>query len=167
MRERDATIRALYEVHADGLRALAYLLTGERALAEELVQEAFLAAWKSWSRIRDHDAARAYLRSTVVNLARNSLRRKVLEVRARFAAPDDAVADDPAQRLDLERALAALPMRKRACVVLRRYLGCSEQETARLLGISAGTVKSQTAKGLAQLQRHLLDAAGEGEHATG
>jgi RNA polymerase sigma-70 factor (sigma-E family) len=165
VRERDVAIRALYELHADGLRALAYLLTGERWLAEELVQEAFLVAWKQWSRIRHPDAARAYLRATVVNLARNSLRRRFLELRHRFSATAEPVVENPGQRLDLERALAALPERKRACVVLRHWVGCSEQEAAMLLGVSVGTVKSQTAKGLAQLQ-DLLGAVGEERDGT-
>jgi RNA polymerase sigma-70 factor (sigma-E family) len=121
-------------------------------VSEDIVQEAFAHAWRSWDRIRSRDAAVAYLRSTVANMARMSFRRRLLELRHRLEDWRPVTHGDAAeQRVDLQRAVARLPIRKRACVVLRYYLDLTEEETARVLGVSVGTVKSQTHKALQQL----------------
>jgi RNA polymerase sigma-70 factor (sigma-E family) len=157
-------VASLFAAHAPGLVRLAELLVGDRGLAEDLVQEAFVRAWRRWRRLRRQGAALAYVRATVVNLARNSTRRRLLELRYRAAQATRLVAPEPdvGVRLDLERALARLPVGKRACVVLRFYADLSEEETARVLGVSVGTVKSQTHKGLALLARHLTGAPSAG-----
>lgn len=152
---RDALV-LLYERHYAELVRLAFALTGDWGLAEELAQEAFARIWHRWGNLRDQQAAPAYLRTTVVNLARRSLRRRLQERRAWRDAGDPGSAD-PGESIDLLRALARLPARKRACVVLRFYLDLSEAETAAALGVSVGTVKSQTAKALRRLQRLLAD----------
>jgi RNA polymerase sigma-70 factor (sigma-E family) len=155
---REAAVVALFDEHADRLLRLALLLLGERSVAEEVVQEAFVAAWRDWDAIREPEHADAWLRGVVVRLARRSIRRKMLERRHSLGAvalPVDTGVHDPAGRLDLQRAIALLPPRKRACVVLRYFEDLSEEETARTLGISAGTVKSQTHKALEILERHL------------
>ena len=153
--ERDHAVAALFSTHYPGLVRLAYLLTSDNALAEELAQEAFVVAWRSWGQLRASEAAVAYLRATVVNLARMSLRRRMLELRHQVAAPAGTLEHDPGGRLDLERAVALLPMRKRSCVVLRYFLDLSEDETAQLLGVSVGTVKGSTARALRDLERQL------------
>jgi RNA polymerase sigma-70 factor (sigma-E family) len=157
-------IEALFLAHGDQLLRLAVLLSGDRQVAEELVQEAFARLWHRRDRLRDQGAGIGYLRVTLVNLARSSLRRRLRELRQPERQP--AVTDPPdiAGRLDVLRALARLPMRKRACVVLRYFADLSEEETARLLGVSVGTVKSQTHRGLAQLAG-LLDERGNLPHA--
>ena len=162
--ERDHAVAALFAVHYPGLVRLAYLLTSDNALAEELAQEAFVVVWKSWDRLRDGDAALAYLRGTVANLAKMSLRRRVLELKHRVAGPRETVDGDAGGRLDLEQAVAQLPMRKRSCVVLRYFLDLSEEDTARTLGISVGTVKSSTARALKDLERHLEGSGYERLH---
>ena len=135
---------------------LAYLLTGDNALAEELVQEAFVATWRSWDKLRATEAAYSYLRATLVNLARMSLRRRMLELRHRRGErTEEAVEHDPATGIDLAGLVAGLPMRKRACIVLRYFADLSEEETARLLGVSVGTVKSSTHRALRDLERRL------------
>jgi RNA polymerase sigma factor (sigma-70 family) len=116
-------------------------------------QEAFVRVWRSWGNIRDQQSAPAYLRTTVVNLARRSLRRRLQERQAWSGARDLRPAD-PGESADLLRALACLPAGKRACVVLRFYLDLSEADTAAALGVSVGTVKSQTAKALRPAARH-------------
>jgi RNA polymerase sigma-70 factor (sigma-E family) len=153
--ERDHAVAALFAAQYPGLVRLAYLLTSDNALAEELAQEAFVVVWKSWDRLRDGDAALAYLRGTVANLAKMSLRRRMVELKHRVAGPGETADGDAGGRLDLERAVAQLPMRKRSCVVLRYFLDLSEEDTARTLGISVGTVKSSTARALKDLERHL------------
>jgi RNA polymerase sigma-70 factor (sigma-E family) len=158
--ERDHDVALLWRERYPALVRLAYLIVGDAGLAEEITQDAFIRVWRSWGRIRKEEAAAAYARATVVNLARNSLRRRVLEARHRVARSDD-VAEVPLERLDYLRAVRSLPARQRACVALRYYEDLSEQETARLLGISIGTVKSQTHKALRRLQE-LLGGDGNG-----
>ena len=94
----------------------------------------------------------------MVNLARRNLHRGLLERRAwRWRGTADLRSADLGETVDLLRALACLPARKRACVVLRFYLDLSEADTAAALGVSVGTVKSQTAKALRRRERLLAD----------
>jgi RNA polymerase sigma-70 factor (sigma-E family) len=151
--ERDRAIAALYSANYLPLVRMAFLLTSDNALAEELVQEAFVVTWRAWDSLDEPAAALGYLRRTLVNLARMSIRRRVLELRHRVIGGDDRVEHDPAGRIDLERLVARLPHRKRTCVVLRYFADLSEEETARVLGISVGAVKSSTARALKDLER--------------
>ena len=146
----------LYERHYSELVRLAFALTSDWALAEDLAQEAFARTWRGWANIRDQQQAPAYLRAAVVNLARTSVRRMLRERRG-WGEPGDPGAADLAVSIDLLRALSRLPARKRACVVLRFYLDLSEADTAAALGVSVGTVKSQTARALQRLRRLLAD----------
>jgi RNA polymerase sigma-70 factor (sigma-E family) len=148
----------LHQRYYAELVRLAFALTGDWGLAEELVQEAFVRAWRSWGSIRRQQSAPAYLRATVINLARTSLRQRLREIRAwRDAAiPRQA---EPAVGPDVLQALARLPPRKRACVVLRYYLDLSEADTAAALGISVGTVTRQTARALQRLRPLLAEAS--------
>jgi RNA polymerase sigma-70 factor (sigma-E family) len=161
-RDRDEAIESLFYACYPHLVRTAFGLTGDWDLAEQLAQDAYLRLWRRWRWIADPQAAPAYLQRTVVNLARETIRRRVLERRvlhSRSTPPPRAAAPDPAADLDLRRAVAALPARKRACVVLRYLVGMSEAETAEVLGVSVGTVKSQTHKGLRQLRDGLTDGA--------
>jgi RNA polymerase sigma-70 factor (sigma-E family) len=152
-------VAALFAANGAQLVRLAELLTGDRGLAEELVQEAFVRTWRHWRRLRQDGTALPYVRQTVVNLARDSLRRRRLELRHRLAVRADMAGEaDVGGRVDLDRALARLPLRKRACVVLRFYADLSAEETARVLGVSVGTVKSQTHKAVALLATYLAAA---------
>jgi RNA polymerase sigma-70 factor (sigma-E family) len=148
----------LHQRYYPELVRLAFALTGDWSLAEELGQEAFVRAWRSWGSIRRKQSAPAYLRATVINLARTSFRQRLREIRAwrDVAIPRQAEA---AVSPDVLHALARLPQRKRACVVLRYYLDLSEADTAAALGISVGTVKSQTARALQRLRPLLADAS--------
>jgi RNA polymerase sigma factor (sigma-70 family) len=76
----------LYARHYPELVRVAFALTGDWALAEDLAQEVFVRAWRSWGRLREEQSAQAYLRVIVVNLARTSLRRQLRDLRARRAA---------------------------------------------------------------------------------
>jgi RNA polymerase sigma factor (sigma-70 family) len=126
----------------------------------DMAQEAFVRLWRRWGGLRDRRAALEYLRTTVVNLSRSTLRRRVLELRHQWTVGEEGHEADPVARLDVARALAALPARKRACVVLRHLVDLSVEETAAVLGISIGSVKSQTHKGLRLLEAALSDRAG-------
>ena len=165
-RERDAAaaIESLFHAHYPRLAYTAFSLTGDWDLAEQLAQEAFLRLWRRWRWIADPQAAPAYLQRTVLNLSRETIRRKVIErraLKARGIERPPPAAPDTAEMVVLRRAIAALPARKRECVVLRFLLGMSEAETASVLGVSVGTVKSQTHKGLRQLRERLDETAGE------
>lgn len=153
MTTADQAIEELYREHALRMVRLAFVLTGDAGVAEEVVQEAFVRVWRSWDGLRHADAGGAYLRVTVVNLATSVLRRRALELRHRVRRTDDAVEVDPGGRLDVLRVISALPPRQRACIALRFYEDLSESETAKVLGISIGTVKSQTFKALRRLEK--------------
>jgi RNA polymerase sigma-70 factor (sigma-E family) len=146
---------AFFDAHHRDLARLAYLLSGDPDAAEDLTAEAFTEAWKRWDRVSDSDVPIAYVRRIVVNLAASRVRRLVRERRGwrllGAAWSERTDGPDVAASTDVRAALRQLPLRKRACVVLRYYYGLSEQETAVTLGISVGTVKSQTSRGVAEL----------------
>jgi RNA polymerase sigma-70 factor (sigma-E family) len=154
---RDEALSRLFEAHYPDTLRLAFYLTGSWAVGEDLAQEAFVRLWRRWAGLRDHHAALGYLRATVVNLSRSALRRRLLELRHQRSVGDEGYDSDPIARLDIARALAALPAGKRACVVLRHLVDLSVEETAAVLGISVGSVKSQTHRGLRLLEAALSD----------
>jgi RNA polymerase sigma-70 factor (sigma-E family) len=154
---RDEALSRLFEAHYGDTVRLAFYLTGSWTVAEDLAQEAFVRLWRRWGGLRDPHAALGYLRTTVVNLSRSALRRRLLELRHQWTIGQESYGDDPVARLDVTRALAALPARKRACVVLRHLVDLSVEETAAVLGISTGSVKSQTHKGLRLLEAALSE----------
>lgn len=150
---RDATLADLHREHYRTLVRLACLLVDDRGCGEEVVQEAFVRVHGAWARV---DEPLVYLRATVVNLARSRLRRRVVarryvapEARAAESAEDEAVL--LADHHEVFDALRALPRRQRECLVLRYYLDLSEAEIASTLGISAGSVKSHSHRGLRAL----------------
>jgi RNA polymerase sigma-70 factor (sigma-E family) len=148
----------LYARHAHGTARLAFLLTGDRALAEDLTQEAFVRLAGRFGHLRDPDAAGAYLRRTVVNLANSHFRHAAVERQtagrpaARIAA-DEGV--DVATREAVRTALRRLPPRQRAAVVLRYYEDLSERATADLLRCRPGTVKSLLSHAMAKLRAEI------------
>jgi RNA polymerase sigma-70 factor (sigma-E family) len=154
---RAEELSRLFEAHHADMVRLAFYLTGSWAVAEELAQEAFLRLWRRWGGLHDPRAALGYLRASVVNLSRSSLRRRLVELRHQRSVDEEARDPDPTARLDIARALARLPPRKRACVVLRHLVDLSVEETAAVLGISTGSVKSQTHRALRLLEAALSD----------
>jgi len=127
----------------------AYLLTRDEALAEDLLQTALAKAWFAWGRIEREPTA--YVRKILVNTYSSWWRRKWHHEQPSDELPDSG-AQDAGLDHDLWDALGRLPKRQRAVVVLRYYEDLSEAETATLLGISPGTVKSQLSKALAKLR---------------
>lgn len=155
-------ITTLYRLHARNAGRLAYLLTGDEDLAEDLAQEAFVRLIGRLSRIRDEAAIAAYLRQSIINLARKHWRKRRSE-RAylrregpSLVAPIGAPSD-PCVRDELWEALGKLPYRQRAAIVLRFYEDLSEEQTARVLGCPVGTVKSSVSRGLRQMRKALDD----------
>ena len=149
----DAGFEAYVVARGDALHRTAYLLTHDHALAEDLVQTALAKAWPAWGRIRTEPDA--YVRKVIVNTFATWWRRRWNGERPTETLPDVASADHGdavATRAGLVDALALLPRRQRAVVVLRYFEDLTEAQTADVLGISIGTVKSQTSKALAQLR---------------
>ncbi|MBI2246198.1 MAG: SigE family RNA polymerase sigma factor [Nocardioides sp.] len=155
----DEALEQLYAAHWRQLVRLSVLLVRDQGLAEEIVQDAFVAVHGRWSRLRDPENALAYLRQAVVNRSRSALRHRA--VVNRHAASVRAT-DTPDPTPDTDRreavldALRALPVRQREVLALRYYLDLSEAEIADTLGISRGAVKSHASRGAAAL-RALLE----------
>jgi len=160
--DRAARVAALYEAHASDAGRLAYLLTGDPHLAQDLTHEAFVALIGRLGAIRDDAAIGAYLRRSVVNLARKHWRKRrgeqtyLQSTRPGEPATGGAILA-AAERDELWVALARLPYRQRAAIVLRFYEDLSEDETARALGCARGTVKSAVARGLKRMREELDD----------
>jgi RNA polymerase sigma-70 factor (sigma-E family) len=142
----------------------AYMLTGNRSDAEDLLQASLAKTYLAWSSIRERDSVDAYVRKIMVNTRTSWWRRRrhVSEI-ATDNVPETVAVGDPTAAFALHDvlwgALADLPARQRATVVLRYYEDLSELETAEILGVSVGTVKSTTARALAKLRQnpYLLD----------
>ena len=136
---------------------LAFGLTGDRCLAEDLAQTARVSAYASWWRVRRADDPDAYVRRILINASRSRWRRgRVTEQAAGPPAEVPDPAADPAvtigERSALLKALDALPPRQRAVVVLRYWADLSDAQAAAMLGCSASTVRSQAARALAKLR---------------
>jgi RNA polymerase sigma-70 factor (sigma-E family) len=134
---------------------LAYGITGDRGLAEDLAQTALANAYKSWSRVRRAEDPDAYLRRIVINAHRGGLRkRRVIEQLSE--SPPAAIVADPAsqhsERAPVIAALLTLPRRQREVLVLRFWLDLTEAQVAATLGCSVGNVKSQASRALAKLR---------------
>lgn len=131
----------------------AYLLLGEHGAAEDLAQAALAKTYTGWSRIRERDAAYGYARTVLLNEARAMFRRTSWGREQPVAVlPERPVERDPSDRPAVLDALRTLPPRQRAVVVLRFYEDLTEAQAAHALGVSVGTVKSQTSKALARLR---------------
>jgi len=155
--ETSGRLETLYRTHAPEALRLAYLMTGDRALAEDLMQDAFVKVLGRFRDIRDRDAFWWYLRRTIVNLARSQFRHRAVEraYLARQRPVDPVEAVDLGDRERLGRALLALRPEQRAAIVLRVYEDLSEAETAQVLGRPVGTVKSMVSRGLEHLRKEL------------
>jgi RNA polymerase sigma-70 factor (sigma-E family) len=148
----------LYVRHVPAANRLAFLLTQNRAQAEDLVHDAFVRCVGRFGHLRTHEAFNAYLRRTIVNLHTSRLRRVRVEREwlsnesGRVERAATSGLPDVAGREDMWRRLATLPPRQRAVLVLRYYEDLSERETADALRCSVAAVKSLTARATAALR---------------
>ena len=148
-------------VHAcwAGLYRTAYLMLGDAAEAEDLVQTALAKTYANWRRVRSVEAAPGYARTTMVNTAASWFRKKGWRnARPTETLPETAHETDPTLRPTVLDALTLLPPRQRAVIVLRYYEDLSVAQVATALGITDGTVKSQTSEALNRLRTLLGDA---------
>jgi RNA polymerase sigma-70 factor (sigma-E family) len=154
---RIGRLDALYEAHAHEALRLAYLLTGDRALAEDLTQDAFVKVLGHFQDLRNRDAFWWYLRKTIVNLSRSHFRRWRVErsyLERYRPAPQGTAGPDLGDRDRLRVALLTLRPEQRAAVVLRYYADLTEPATAEILGCPVGTVKSMV-RGMESLREEL------------
>jgi RNA polymerase sigma-70 factor (sigma-E family) len=148
-------LAAFYADQYPRVRGALALLTGDRRLAEELAQEAFVRTCQHWEKVRTMDAPGAWVHRVGVNLALSRARRRRTELRvvtrrapdAHAAGADAALADEA-----LAAALAALPADERATLVLRFHADLSVAQVASALGVPEGTVKTRTRRALATLR---------------
>ena|SRR6266540_389961 len=147
----------LYARHAGEALRLAYLLTGDGAFAEDLVQDAFVRLAGRLLHLRDPGGFQAYLRKTIVNLTKSYFRRRVIERRfiERQAEPRPIDPPDLSGRERMRRALMELPVRQRTAVVLRYYEDLSEAQTADVMRCRPAAVKSLVFRGISTLRASL------------
>jgi RNA polymerase sigma-70 factor (sigma-E family) len=164
-----AAVTALYAEHALGLVRLAVVMTGDRGAAEDIVQDAFLGLYRRWDDLPDTSFPLAYLRASVLNGCRTALRRRA-RLGSRPLTTGTVASDMPVESAESRAllseeqrtvaiALRRLPERQREALVLRYYLDLSEEEIARTMGVSRGTVKSATHRGLAAIGRTLKEGS--------
>ncbi|MEU2661577.1 SigE family RNA polymerase sigma factor [Micromonospora sp. NPDC007220] len=150
--------RDFVAARSGALLRTAYLLSGDWATAEDLLQTALTKTYLAWKRLGGIEAIEPYARRVMINTSTSWWRRRWHGERPTDVLPERAGVDEIEQQLDrdlLWRHLSALPSRQRAVLVLRFYEDMSEAQTAALLGISPGTVKSQTSRALGTLRRRM------------
>jgi RNA polymerase sigma-70 factor (sigma-E family) len=162
--DADRAVTALYGAHYCSLVSLAALLVRDVATAEVIVQDSFVALHARWRRLRDNEKALSYLRQSVVTRSRSALRYPVTADKiAPERGPDLSAAEPDAltspERTAVVTALQELPEQQRESLVLRYYADLSPAQTASVMGISVGEVKSHTARAMAAL-RTVLDTSG-------
>ncbi|MFG3703383.1 SigE family RNA polymerase sigma factor [Micromonospora sp. NPDC047670] len=160
--DRDDAFRNYVAARAEAVRFTAYLMCGDWHEAEDLAQSSFIKLYLAWDRIDHSESIDGYVQRIVTRTFLNG-RRQLWRRRERLTnAPPEtlaAMAPGPEQRMLLWAALAKVPPRQRATLVLRYWEDLSVEETARILDCSVGNVKSQCARGLRTL-RELLEAEG-------
>jgi RNA polymerase sigma-70 factor (sigma-E family) len=152
----------LYERSGPGSIRLAYLLTGDPAVAEDIAQDAFVRVVGHLGHLRDASSFDAYLRRTVVNLAKNHFRRRAVErgflARAIQPEPTPGPERHSVDRHTVVDALGRLPQRQRAAIVLRYYEDLPADEIALVLRCRPATVRSLVARGVQTLRSELREA---------
>jgi RNA polymerase sigma-70 factor (sigma-E family) len=151
----DHAFREYVRARRHALLRTAYLLTGNLADAEDLVQSALAKTYLAWHRIVDRGAVDSYVRRAMVNTQISWWRRRRLDEFPTDEIPDQATVDYPVStdvQESLRRAIDRLPQRMRAAVMLRYYEDMTEAEVAEVLGVSVGTVKSTVSRAVAKLR---------------
>jgi len=155
MKDREQEFTDYFASRSGALRGTAYLLCGDWHRAEDLVQTSFVKLYRAWNRVAARDTLDAYTRQILVRTFLDENRRGFFfreKPTAQHAEASAPPAGSPEDRLVLLHALGSVPPRQRAALVLRYWEDLSIEDTARALGCTEGTVKSQTARGLDALR---------------
>lgn len=162
--QRSAEFVAFTRAHrGDLVRTAVLLCAGDEAFAEDVVQTTLTRLYLAWAKARRADAPLAYARRSLTHVFIDETRRAHRRRERVVASPTDTAVEpvaapgDPELRQLVLAALSSLGPRQRAVVVLRHWHDLDVAETARILGCSTGTVKSQNARALAHLRTHLTD----------
>ncbi|MET7424663.1 SigE family RNA polymerase sigma factor [Dactylosporangium sp. NPDC005555] len=160
MTDRDTAFAEYFAARSDAMRGTAFLLCGDWHRAEDLTQVAFTKLYVVWDRVSRHEALDGYVRQTLFHAFLDERRLGWWHrVRVTDVPLDGATSDTaPDDRIAMIAALAAVPPRQRAVLILRYWEDLSVGETAALLSCTTGTVKSQAARGLQTLRTHLEDS---------
>jgi RNA polymerase sigma factor (sigma-70 family) len=152
--DRADSFESFFERERDGLFGALVIITGNRSEAEEIVQDAFLALWARWDRVREMDEPAGYLYRTAMNVFRKRWRRASVAVRrmAGMAAADNDAFMEADRRRTVAEALATLSPRQRAALVVTDLLGYTSEEAGRMLGIRPVTVRVLASQGIAALK---------------
>ncbi|HYZ13997.1 MAG TPA: sigma-70 family RNA polymerase sigma factor [Actinomycetota bacterium] len=146
--EASRAFEAFYDAEARSLFRRLWLVTGNRAEAEELMQDAFLKVWERWDRVGGMDDPVGYLYRSAMNLFRKRYRRAVLAIRRSVGlTPSSDDFSDADDRQTVRHVLASLPPRQRAALVLTEMLGFSSKEAGDALGVTDATIRSLTRHG--------------------
>jgi RNA polymerase sigma-70 factor (sigma-E family) len=161
--QADELVSRLYQAHALDLVRMARLLLRDQPSAEDVVQDAFLGLYRALPRLCDPEDVLPYLRAAVINRSRSVLRSRQRALLRRVQHEPPASSAESAAMLGEDRravlaAVDRLPRRAREVLVLRYYLGLSDQEIAAALNVSRGTVSSTASRGLAALARDLKES---------
>ena len=155
--DETAEFAAFVTRHGQSLDRLAYLMVGDEHIAEDLAAEVLLISWRQWSRVKKADHPILYVRRILINQAAGHFRKRARELNRlehlKVVSMLNAHTPDSATVVDVRALLLLLPPRQRACLVLRYAFDLTEREVSVTLGISVGTVKSQTSKAAAQFRR--------------
>lgn len=153
--ERETRFEEFVLARSPSLLRLCHLLTNDRGLAEDLLQTTLANCYRRWDQATSQGREEAYVRAAIVNTHISTVRRRRLQEILTLHLPETGQRE-PAGAVDdrdlLRRALAELAPRTRSAVVLRHYVGLTEQETAQTLGCSVGNIKRLSSRGLAQLR---------------
>jgi RNA polymerase sigma-70 factor (sigma-E family) len=147
-----------FEARAPALRSTAFVLCGDWHRADDIVQNTFLKLYVIWPRLSRHDELDAFARRVMFRLflrENRRLWRSREQVSGELPEPEGFSDSDVAQRLTVRAALAGVPPKQRAVLVLRYWSDLSVEDAAVALGCSPGTVKSQSARGLVALRKQL------------
>jgi RNA polymerase sigma-70 factor (sigma-E family) len=156
-------VTALYQAHALSLARLALLMLGDRAEAQDVVQDAFLGLYRRWGALASADAAPGYLRASVLNGCRTALKRRsrpaVYAGSQEHLESAEALAIHTEEQRAVLAAVRRLPARQREALVLRYYLDMTEDQAAQTMRVSRGAVKSATSRAVAAVGRMLKEGS--------
>lgn len=152
--EASRSFEIFFDAESQTLFRRLWLVTGDRAEAEEIMQDAFLKVWERWEQVGAMDDPVGYLYRTAMNLFRKRYRRALLAIRRSIGlAPSQDDFADADERETVRRVLSTLPPRQRAALVLTEMLGFSSNEAGRALGVQASTVRSLSHQGRESFRR--------------